>query len=94
MREKGLKATGCNSTIRAINAYLHWASPEDAQKCSPQCKHPRITELKEPDIVLPTFSAQEIKRLVKWKPKGFIRGGYISSCCSCLIRASNYEEAG
>lgn len=24
MREKGLKATGCNSAIRAINAYLHW----------------------------------------------------------------------
>ena len=23
MREKGLKATGCNSAIRAINAYLH-----------------------------------------------------------------------
>lgn len=27
MREKGLKATGCNSAIRAINAYLHWRQP-------------------------------------------------------------------
>jgi integrase/recombinase XerD len=44
MREKGLKATGCNSAIRAINAYLHWASPEGTQKCSPQCKHPRIPQ--------------------------------------------------
>jgi integrase/recombinase XerD len=26
MREKGLKATGCNCAIRAINAYLHWSS--------------------------------------------------------------------
>ncbi len=25
MREKGLKATGCNSAIRAINAYLKWS---------------------------------------------------------------------
>jgi hypothetical protein len=25
MREKGRKATGCNSVIRAINAYLHWS---------------------------------------------------------------------
>jgi hypothetical protein len=24
MRDKGLRATGCNSAIRAINAYLHW----------------------------------------------------------------------
>ena len=26
MREKGLKVTGCNSAIRAINAYLHWST--------------------------------------------------------------------
>lgn len=25
MREKGLRATGCNSAIRSINAYLKWA---------------------------------------------------------------------
>ena len=25
MREKELKATGCNSAIRAINAYLKWS---------------------------------------------------------------------
>ena len=24
MRERGLKATGCNAATRAINAYLHW----------------------------------------------------------------------
>jgi integrase/recombinase XerD len=73
MREKGLKATGCNSAIRAINSYLHWSSPEGAQKCSPQCKHPRIAQLKEPDIVLPTFSAAQVRLLVKWKPKGFFQ---------------------
>ena len=27
MREKGLKATACNSAIRAINTFLHWAKP-------------------------------------------------------------------
>jgi len=26
MRAKGLRATGCNSAIRAINAYVHWAN--------------------------------------------------------------------
>lgn len=35
MREKGLKATGCNSAIRAINAYLHWNSAGSEVKCSP-----------------------------------------------------------
>ena len=28
MREKGLKATGCNSAIQAINAYLKWSGSE------------------------------------------------------------------
>ncbi len=60
MRTKGLKATGCNSAIRAINAYLKWTG-------SP-LKQP---QLKEPQFILPTFSAAEVKRLVAWKPKTF-----------------------
>jgi integrase/recombinase XerD len=71
MREKGLKASGCNSAIRAINAYLHWASPEGTHKCCPQCKHPRIAQLKEEGAILPTFSAVQVRQLVKWKPKDF-----------------------
>jgi integrase len=60
MREKGLKATGCNSAIRAINAYLKWSE-------SPL----KIPQMKEPEIVLPTFSAAQVKRLIGWKPRGF-----------------------
>jgi integrase/recombinase XerD len=68
MREKALKATGCNSAIRAINAYLHWcASPET--KCSPACVHARIASLKEDQKVLPTFSTVQVTRLVTWKPR-------------------------
>ncbi len=45
MREKGLKATGCNSVLRALNAYLKWSgSPVKARM------------LKEPQLVLPTFT--------------------------------------
>jgi len=70
MREKGLKATGCNSAIRAINAYLHWSSAGSEVKCSPACKHPRIAQLKEPVLVLPTFTTQQVRLLVAWKPNG------------------------
>ena len=70
MREKGLKATGCNSAIRAVNTYLHWHHMGSEVKCSPACKHPRISQLKEPQLVLPTLNEQQIKLLVKWKPKG------------------------
>jgi integrase/recombinase XerD len=60
MRERGLSPTGCNCRIRAVNAYLKWAG-------SPH----RVSKLKEPQIVLPTFTVAQIKALVAWKPRGF-----------------------
>jgi integrase len=70
MRTKGLKATGCNAAIRAINTSLHWANAESEVKCGPTCKHPKIAQLKEPQLVLPTFTEQQIRQLVARKPKG------------------------
>jgi integrase/recombinase XerD len=70
MREKGLKATGCNSAIRAINTYVHWANAGPDVKCGSACKHPKIAQLKEPQLVLPTFTEQQIRLLIRWKPKG------------------------
>ena len=58
MREKGLRATGCNSAIRSINAYLKWAG-------SPF----KIPQMKEPQLILPTYSASQIQLLLGWKPK-------------------------
>ena len=69
MREKGLKATGCNCAARAINAYLHWSSAGSEKKCGPGCPHLRVPKVKEPELVLPTFTAAQIKCLLKWKPK-------------------------
>src|SRR4051812_24279607 len=60
MREKGLKATGCNSAIRAINAYLRWSGSSL-----------KVPQLKEPQMILPTFTASEVALLVKWKPRTF-----------------------
>ncbi len=59
MRERGRKATGCNSSIEAINAYLKWSG-------SPL----KIPHLKEPQLILPTFSTADVGRLIKWKPNG------------------------
>jgi integrase/recombinase XerD len=67
MREKGLKETGCNAAIRAINSYLHWSSGSD-RKCGAGCTHPRISQLKEPQNILPTLAEAQVKLLVSWKP--------------------------
>jgi integrase/recombinase XerD len=67
MREKGLKETGCNAAIRAINAYLHWDSGTE-RKCGAGCCHPHIQQLREPQVVLPTLTEAQVKLLVNWKP--------------------------
>jgi len=69
MREKGRKATGCNSVIRAVNAYLHWNAVGSDVKCSPACKHLRVRQLREPQIILPTLTAAQVSAIVNWKPR-------------------------
>lgn len=60
MREKGLKPSGCNCRIRAVNAYLKWSGSAL-----------RVPKLKEPQLILPTFTAEQIKRLIAFKPQGY-----------------------
>jgi integrase/recombinase XerD len=69
MRAKGLKATGCNSAIQAVNTYAHWVHAGSDIKCGSGCTHPKIAHLKVPDLVLPTFTEQQIRQLVMLKPK-------------------------
>jgi integrase/recombinase XerD len=59
MRAKGLRPTGCNSSICAINSYLKWAGSAD-----------RITYLKEEQRILPTFTPAQVLLLTKHKPRG------------------------
>lgn len=60
MRDKGLKPSGCNCRIRAVNAYLRWSG-------SPL----RVPKLKEPQLLLPTFTLPQVKLLTSFRPKNF-----------------------
>jgi integrase/recombinase XerD len=55
-----------NTYARSINAYLHWSAETDA-KCSPACKHLRIAKLKEPELALPTFAVDDIRKMMLYK---------------------------
>jgi integrase/recombinase XerD len=59
MREAGLKPTSCNNRIRAINSYCKWAG----------LPH-KLSKLKEPQFVLPTYTEDDIKRIARYKPTG------------------------
>ena len=60
MRAQGLKPSGCNSYIRAINSYLQWSK-----------SGLKIPALKEPTMVLPVYSPVQLQKLINFKPKGF-----------------------
>ena len=67
MRESGNKITGCNSVIRCINTYCHWLTGTD-RSCGAGCTHPRLSKLREPRTVLPTFTEEQVKLLVRYRP--------------------------
>ena len=70
MRERGLKATGCNAATRAINAYLHWASGSTG-KCGGGCQHPHVRPMREPEFVPVVFTDDQVKRLVNFSGRKF-----------------------
>lgn len=70
MREKGRKASGVNCACRAINSYLHWASGAST-KCHAGCVHLKVPKLKEEQRILPTFTTDDVRRFVRFRPKGF-----------------------
>jgi integrase/recombinase XerD len=104
MRDKGLKDTGVNTVLRCVNAYLHWSSGSE-RKCGAGCTHPRIQQLREPHLVLPTFTDVQVKRLIAWKPKGEYQrrlhlvilllldtGCRISEALSLRVSDANFED--
>lgn len=68
MRERGLKETGCNAVIRSVNAYLHWNSGLEG-KCGSACRHPKLRSLREPKTVMPSFTDDQVRLLLKYRPK-------------------------
>lgn len=58
MRERGRKATGCNSAIRAWNAYLRWSGSTL-----------KVAKLKEPQNVMATFTEAQVAKIIGWRPK-------------------------
>jgi integrase/recombinase XerD len=57
MRQKGLKPISCNNRIRAVKAYLKWLGSDL-----------KLSYLKADKEILPTYSAEQIHKLVHFKP--------------------------
>lgn len=57
-RQHGISAAAVNSRITGINAYLRWAGEPH-----------KLSLLKESERILPTYSLEQIQRLIDYKPK-------------------------
>jgi len=66
---RGVRPVSINTYLRAVNAYLHWRDGK-GEKCSPQCTHLHVPRLKEEEKILATLSADQVQRLIRFKPGG------------------------
>jgi len=82
MRTAGLKASSCNSRIRAINSYLTWLK-------SPL----RIPKLKEPQFLPQTFSKDDISKFLHYRPKNFYRRRLQLLVCLLADSGARISEA-
>ncbi len=60
LRQRGMKVTSVNCYIRGINAYLKWAGLPL-----------KVAKLKEARLVLPTYSDDDLGRLITFKAHGW-----------------------
>lgn len=80
LREAKMSPASCNNRIRSVNAYLHWlAANGDGSdgfdtmasqevKCGSGCRHLHVAKLKEPQNVVTTYTNEQVRVLIQWKP--------------------------
>lgn len=63
LREAGLSVTTCNICIRSFNSFLSWLHENQYTK-----DHLRVKKLKEEKRVMKTFTDEQIKALLSYRP--------------------------
>lgn len=82
MRDAGLKPISCNSRIRVANAYFKWAELPL-----------HINRLKEEERQLPTFTAEQLNRLITFRPKGLYESRLHTLVMTLLDTGTRIDEA-
>ncbi len=60
---RGNKAVSINTYLRCLKAFLRWAHEEGLTK-----EQIKLAWLREEEKVLATFSPEQVKRIIQWKP--------------------------
>jgi len=88
MRESGLSATSCNVYIRGVNSFLSWLHENEHT-----AEHLKIKQLKTEKKVIQTFTEDQIKRILSWKPQDFYQWRMYALLCLLIDTGIRIEEA-
>jgi integrase/recombinase XerD len=88
MRENDLSAISCNTYISGINSFLSWLYENEYT-----AEHLKVKQLKEEKKVIQTFSEEQIKRIICWKPKSPFDWRIHSLLCLLIDTGIRIEEA-
>jgi len=88
MRESGLSPISCNVYIRGINSFLSWLYENEHIN-----EHLRIKQLKTENKVIQTFTEQQLRAIISYKPKNFYESRLHALLCLISDTGIGIEEA-
>ncbi|HEX8177264.1 MAG TPA: tyrosine-type recombinase/integrase [Pyrinomonadaceae bacterium] len=88
MREKGVKPETCNVYIRGMNSFLGWLFENEFIS-----ERLKVKQLKTEQKIMKTFSDQQLKAIVSFKPKTFTEARLHALLCLVMDTGVRISEA-
>jgi len=87
LQESGIAVSTVNFYIRTLNSFLSWMFENDMTT-----EHLRIKRLKEPEKTLKTFTDDQLKMLLSWKPGNFFEQRIYTMICLAIDTGVRIDE--
>jgi integrase/recombinase XerD len=88
MKEKGMSTGTANAYIRGINSFLSWLHENGYTT-----EHLKIKHLKQEQRVMRTFTDEDIRKIITWKPKSFCDYRLHALLCTVADTGMRIDEA-
>jgi len=87
LQESGISISTVNYYIRTLNSFLSWMFENDMLE-----EWLRLKRLKEPERTLKTFSDDQLRALLDWKPKTFFDWRLYTMVCLAIDTGVRIDE--
>jgi integrase/recombinase XerD len=88
MRQSGISAVTVNNYIRGMNVFFTWLYENEYT-----AEHFKIKKVKEEQKVLKVFSDNQLKAIIKWKPKGWYQWRLYALLSTIIDTGIRIDEA-